>query len=74
MVRNNKCPEKTRLELISCRTRGIIPYSVSSVNIRDREILVYCDEGRMLRPVFKVDNHGELLTDEDIDNNIDGMI
>ena len=65
-------PEKTRLELISCRTRGIIPYSVSiSVNIRDREILVYCDEGRMLRPVFKVDNHGELLlTDEDIDNNI----
>ena len=65
-------PEKTRLELISRRTRGVIPSSVSiSVNIRDREILVYCDEGRMLRPVFKLDKHGKLLlSNEDIDNNI----
>ena len=59
-------PEQTRITLLNKRIRGVIPWSVSiSTNFVDKEICIYSDEGRMLRPVFKVSKSGELLIKED---------
>lgn len=52
--------------LLNKRLLGHIPYSVSiSINNVDRELCVYGDEGRMLRPVFKVNKSGKLLVNEE---------
>ena len=51
--------------LVSKRVSGLIPSSVSiSTNQVDRELAIYGDEGRMLRPVFKVNKSGRLLVNE----------
>ena len=49
------------------RNKCILRWDVSiSLNIIDQEIKVYSDEGRLLRPVFPVDD-GFILIDEDTD-------
>ena len=53
--------EHTRVLLINKRKRGLIPDTVSiSINEIDREILIYSDQGRLLRPIFKLKRDGTL--------------
>lgn len=49
------------------RKNKILPLQVSiSLNIIDREVLIFSDEGRMLRPLLTVNKHGDLnLTQND---------
>jgi DNA-directed RNA polymerase II subunit RPB2 len=57
--------EQVQSSLLSKRVSGLIPQSVSiSTNDIDREINIYGDEGRMLRPVFKLNKSGKLLVNE----------
>jgi DNA-directed RNA polymerase II subunit RPB2 len=51
--------------LVNKRTTGLIPESVSiSINTADKELCVYGDEGRMVRPVYRLNKSGELITKE----------
>jgi len=57
--------DQVQSSLLSKRVSGRIPASVSiSMNTFDREISIYGDEGRMLRPVFKLNKAGKLLANE----------
>ena len=43
------------------RRNGILPFQISiSYNVIDKEILIFSDEGRMLRPLLTVNNSGQL--------------
>lgn len=54
-------PEKLIEELKYYRVCKLLPYDVSiSFNNVDNEILVFCDEGRMIRPLLTVDKTGKL--------------
>ena len=58
-------PQAVQNTLINKRIKGSIPNTVSiSSNDIDREINIYGDEGRMIRPVFKINKMGKLLVDE----------
>lgn len=54
-------PDELVEDIISLRRRQIIHRDISIVyNIIDNEVLVFCDGGRFIRPLFKVDdNHIE---------------
>lgn len=48
-------PEKLVYEIVEKRQNGLIDSEVSAVYDEDEEeVVVYCDEGRLLRPVFVV--------------------
>jgi DNA-directed RNA polymerase beta subunit len=56
-------------ELKYKKLHGIFDNTISIVNdIKNREIKVYCDSGRLFRPVIRVDNNSVLLTKELINN------
>jgi len=56
-------------ELRHKKLHGTFDNTISIVNdIKNREIRVYCDSGRLFRPVIRVDNNNVLLTKELINN------
>jgi len=58
-------PEQVKIKLYNARTKGLLHPTISiSLNKIDKELLIYSDEGRMLRPVFKVSRENKLLVDE----------
>jgi DNA-directed RNA polymerase II subunit RPB2 len=55
-------------ELYKNKMNGVIDMTVSIVyDIREKEIRIFTDGGRLFRPVFKVDNNELLLKTDDID-------
>jgi DNA-directed RNA polymerase II subunit RPB2 len=56
-------------ELRHKKLHGTFDNTISIVNdIKNKEIRVYCDSGRLFRPVIRVDNNNVLLTKELINN------
>jgi len=52
-------------ELKNKKLHGTFDNTISIVNdIKNKEIRVYCDSGRLFRPVIRVDNNNVLLTKE----------
>ena len=57
--------EKVITQLLNKRSRGAIPDTVSiSENTFDKEINIYCDAGRMIRPLYYVNKQNKLLAKE----------
>ena len=53
-------------KFIKDRNKGLIPKRVSiSYNKVDKEILIYSDEGRMVRPLFKLENNKLMFKEEE---------
>jgi DNA-directed RNA polymerase II subunit RPB2 len=60
-------PDEIINYLKSLRRKGRLSYNISfSFKININEIIIFTDEGRLLRPFFIVENNKLLLSDEDI--------
>lgn len=57
-----KTPEKTVFAIIDLRRKEILNYEVSvSFDFIDKEIRIFCDEGRLLRPLIRLENNKMIL-------------
>ncbi|KAJ9127156.1 DNA-dependent RNA polymerase II [Naganishia onofrii] len=55
-------PAQLLVDLITHRRDGAIRYEVSIVrDIRERELRIYTDSGRIMRPLFVVDGHSQSI-------------
>lgn len=60
-------PEEVLAELKKMRLEGVFPPEISiSFNETDRQIDIWTDEGRIVRPLIRVENGKPLLTEEHI--------
>jgi len=62
----NEDPIEFKNKFIDYRRRGIIPYSISiSIQINDKYVFIYSDEGRLIRPLMYYENEELIINQND---------